>query len=252
MNITWKGTTGNYALGSNWIGGIAPGSTDDAVFDASGKTKTVTIVNNETVGGWTFKSGHYTIDITGANLAIVNIDGAGIVGSPIIKFDETRVNSGAGTLEFNGHSSAGNATLDIVNGGVSFNGNSDGGHAQVIVGAYGIAYFSSRGPLGDGVVHVGSIGGPGTIQADSDVKDLIVGSNNLSTVCSGGDNQAGETQLTKVGTGTLLFTDRTLFAGYTIDGGTLGLDNEDANYGEITFGHGAASRPCSSMRHRSA
>jgi autotransporter-associated beta strand protein len=147
----------------------------------------------------------------------------------------------SGDLVFQNHSSAGNATIAALSGGVlTFTGNSDGGTARFITNASGFVDFSlSAGALGDSNVNAGSIEGAGNFNLGAD--QLTVGSNNLSTVVSGGIFGSFGSALTKVGTGTLTLAGNNVFTGaITIKGGAVDLASAGADPGGlVVFGAGA-------------
>src|SRR5262249_10182745 len=59
--IFWKAaTSGNWSVGTNWVGNVAPTAGDTAVIDATGANYTVTLDTNPTVAGFTLNSANAT------------------------------------------------------------------------------------------------------------------------------------------------------------------------------------------------
>ena len=137
-----------------------------------------------------------------------------------------------GTTEFGADSSAGNATLlansatenGNVNGGqIVFPYNSDGGTCRIILFGNGTLFVASHDD--DLPITVGSVEGDGRITLG--YRDLVVGSNNLSTTYSGRINGlGGDGTITKIGRGSWTVTgDNAYSAGTYINGGTLVANN---------------------------
>jgi outer membrane autotransporter protein len=153
----------------------------------------------------------FFFDNSNAGHATIINDGAELAFAP---------NFGGG-----GTASAGDATITTGPGSLThFQSDGSGGNAQFITEAGGLVDFSGLSANG---TTAGSIAGAGTYDLGS--KQLIVGSNNLSTTVSGLIEDGGEGggvggSLVKVGTGTLTLSgDNTYTGGTTINGGALQL-----------------------------
>ncbi|WP_369723044.1 autotransporter domain-containing protein [Bradyrhizobium sp. LLZ17] len=225
---TWltSPASNDYGTASNWDGGFVPSGT--ATFGTSNTTSLS--ISNAGVSGWTFNAGasNYTFDVSGQ----LNMAGAGIT-----------VNSGSVTINYNGvnalgnfvgSSTAGAATINVNNGDLQFFDHSTAGNAALNVSGLGQILFLTSGP-----VTAGSIAGAGTY--DLGGNQLTVGSNNLSTVLTGGIILNGS--LVKIGTGTLTLAGgyQTMAGDVTINGGTLQLGSasigaSQAIRGAVTVG----------------
>ena len=228
QDATWRASPGSndYGTASNWDGGFVPSGT--ATFGTSNTTSLS--ISNAGVSGWTFNAGasNYTFDVSGQ----LNMAGAGIT-----------VNSGSVTINYNGvnalgnfvgSSTAGAATINVNNGDLQFFDHSTAGNAALNVSGLGQILFLTSGP-----VTAGSIAGAGTY--DLGGNQLTVGSNNLSTVLTGGIILNGS--LVKIGTGTLTLAGgyQTMAGDVTINGGTLQLGSasigaSQAIRGAVTVG----------------
>ena len=71
--ITWKNPNGgNWDLGSNWVGGVAPGSGDTAVIDTAG-TATITIQSSDNIQVESVTTnGNVTLSISGGSLEVTS------------------------------------------------------------------------------------------------------------------------------------------------------------------------------------
>lgn len=79
-DIQYTGTNGTWTDGSNWVGGIAPGSNDDANFRDNGNGFTTLSVNGITISHMDFSGASilgYTIGTGGAGSETFSFDGAG-------------------------------------------------------------------------------------------------------------------------------------------------------------------------------
>jgi autotransporter-associated beta strand protein len=155
-----------------------------------------------------------------------------------------------GGLQFNDNSTGGSATITDGSGaGLNFRGNSTAGNAAIIGGNGEVDFSGSSGPLGNGQLSAGSIGGIGYFSLGAN--QLTVGSNNLSTTVSGvitdciggvGCDHPGATggSLVKVGTGTLTLSGVNTYTGATtVDGGALEVDGSIATSSQTTVNNGA-------------
>ena len=147
-------------------------------------------------------------------------------------------------LTFEDSSTAGNATLIAYggsNGGVGgfiqFTDNSDPGMAR-------IELLGNSGLFASGKT-IGSLEGSGSVGLES--SNLTVGSNNLSTVFSGFMDDYSRFGLppgsfTKIGTGTLVLSGASIYAGgTTVNGGVLQVDNTTGSAtgtGPVTVNNG--------------
>jgi uncharacterized protein with beta-barrel porin domain len=158
-------TAGSAAI-TNSNGGftlfIATSTAGTATFTSNNNGGTF-FFNTSTAGGATFKnnSGGFT----------EFNDGSTAGGA-------TFTNNSGGFTQFIHASTAGSATITNNSGGtVTFFDNSDGGTAHLINGAGGTIDFSgSTGPLGNGVLGVGSLAGSGTFIVSSTQRINVSGS----------------------------------------------------------------------------
>jgi len=219
---TWTGNNldGDYGNAANWDTGV-PQSSDTAIFDASGKTTTVTNTTEIAAAAWIFNGGNYFNAIDGLNTIaglFFSFNGAGV-----------QVNAGSAVIRIVQHAQVG------------FFGHADGGNAEYVVNTNSTIHFEpTLGSNGDNKVHVGSIEGDSTatlvLAAD---QQLFVGGNNLDTNYAGVINAASATpgSLVKVGTGTLTLSGAAdTLQSLTIEGGTVALAGSGgADIGEIDF-----------------
>src|SRR5262249_23552455 len=69
--IFWKAaTSGNWSVGTNWVGNAAPGAGDTAVIDAAGANYTVTLDVSPTVAGLTLNSANATLFASGRTFTV--------------------------------------------------------------------------------------------------------------------------------------------------------------------------------------
>jgi len=116
--ITWiAGSAGNWSSGINWSGGVAPGVSDDVVFDGTG-TGNCTLDVNVSVISISVNSG-YTGTLAGATYN-VDLSGAFTASSGILDFGSGTWTVG-GNISLVGASSfvTGTATVKAVGTGVS-------------------------------------------------------------------------------------------------------------------------------------
>ncbi|HEY1544513.1 MAG TPA: autotransporter domain-containing protein [Xanthobacteraceae bacterium] len=161
---------------------------------------------------------------TAGNAVIVNNTGGFVqFGDSGLGETATAGNStitGSGTISFNAQTTAGNATITTNSGGhVFFFDSSSGGSARFATNAG--ATFDMSG-LTAASMTAGSIEGAGSYVLGD--KQLVVGSNNLSTEVQGVISGIGGS-LDKVGTGTLTLSGVNTYTGPTvIDGGILSVN----------------------------
>jgi uncharacterized protein with beta-barrel porin domain len=232
-NITNNGGAGNQGLTEfqdastassatiNNNGGAATGeSWGETDFTNSSNAGSATINNNAGTGSG--GNGGETIfrNSSSASSATITNNGGAIV------------NERSGETIFFDSSSAGSATL-IANGGtgletggaIFFADTSTGGTSRVEVFEDGYLDISNHAAPG---VTIGSLEGSGDVFLGA--RNLTVGSNNLSTTFSGVAQDGGENggtggSLTKIGTGTLIFSGFGSYSGGTqVDAGVFQLD----------------------------
>jgi autotransporter-associated beta strand protein/T5SS/PEP-CTERM-associated repeat protein len=243
---TWTAPPPNpkeWTLGTNWSSN--PDVPDDtATFTNNGAATSVTITNTTAIiGTIQFTSGAPMYSFA-VNLALFEINGAGIVNNSAsapsftnngaITFtnvssagNSSIATNGGFLLSFTDTSTAGSAIITTNNGALTqFATNSTGGSARFITNAGGTVDFSATsGPSGNNQITVGSIEGAGTYSLGSN--QLTVGSNNLSITVSGAIQDGGSAggsgaSLVKVGTGTLTLSGNNTYTGATtINAGTL-------------------------------
>ena len=284
QNATWSGTAASNLWNNafNWAQGFAPGATGTATFDAAPQML-ISTLGGVNVGTLQFNAPNYTFDApdgltinsNGVNASLANAPTFNVIGTPghstpAINFNnfssagtaqiilgqiiDTNNGFNAGFINFNGNSTAGQATITVRdqsatvfnnsstagqatlildnNGFVGFFGTSDGAQAIVINNAGGEVKIAN---LTTGGTSFGSIAGAGIYNLGS--KQLTVGSNGHSTTVSGviedhfpGVNldQVGGS-LVKVGAGTLTLSGVNSYTGATtVNAGTLIVDGSIA------------------------
>ena len=182
---------------------VNTGSGTSLTFFASTSAGTATITNS--AGASTV----FTDDSTAANATIV-------------------VNSGSSTI-FQSLATAANATITVNSGGsVVFQDGSSGGAARFVTNGGGLVDFSAL----TAPTTAGSIEGAGDYALGSN--QLTVGSNDMSTVVSGGISGVGGS-LVKAGLGTLTLSGTNTYTGpTTINAGKLVVDGSITS--DVTVG----------------
>jgi outer membrane autotransporter protein len=247
QDASWLANPGSGAFNddANWSVGTVP--TGTATFGTSTIT-TIGIGASTDVGSLTFGAGSpaYAFIANGAG-SVVRLTGSGIVnnsanvpsvsigGTTDFRFENAAsagnaaINVASGFLRFNASSTAGTSTVQVGAGGsVLFSDDASGGQSRFIVGSGGIFDISSNT---SGGVSVGSIEGEGTFNLGNG-RQLLVGSNNLSTTVDGVVSGPGSS-LVKTGTGTLTLGGSNSFSGgAAVIGGTLAVSRDD-NLGDV-------------------
>ncbi len=140
--ITWgSGATGNWSVGSNWLGSSSPGSTsiltnaDTAIF-TNAAVSTITIDSStQNIGSITFSSGTNTIGASGANAGnslLLSSGGAitalasasGTINAPIVLEPASSTTAGSYTISNNSSkvmTIGGNITGGTTTGGITLN-----------------------------------------------------------------------------------------------------------------------------------
>jgi hypothetical protein len=115
-NIHWKSAvSANFGTKADWVGGVVPGASDNAILDASGAAFTVTSNANETVSGIqtaanaTLSISAYTFTATSGTGGGANAGTIAIQGGAKFAVGGTITNSGG--INLAGSSKSGTAEL---------------------------------------------------------------------------------------------------------------------------------------------
>jgi autotransporter-associated beta strand protein len=239
---TWTGPGTDYNTAANWTPNTIPATlANTGTFSGTVAPSTVNISATVTPGGFLFAPGaqSYTITTTsGAGLAFL---GVGITNNS--SNAQNLVASNGTAIQFQGNSTAGNATLTANNGGfIQFFDTSSGGAARVTTNGSGAMVVQ----LASGGLSIGSLAGSsGSVLFSSQnggafTQSLTIGNLNTSTTYGGiiSDVDAAGS-ITKIGTGTLTLTATNTFTGpTTINAGTLEVDGSIANSSNVTVNPG--------------
>ena len=229
-DITWNGTDGVYGTPGNWIGNTLPGGSGNAHFGSTG-SETVTNTSIVSVGAFEFDVSGYTIIMAGS--FEFDFDGVGVA-----------VNNGGATVEA------------INQAYIEFKNNSDGGTARYVIDTGGtINFANTAGPLGNNIVHVGSLEGDATGSIVLKNAAVWVGGNDLDTNYGGSiayglsrglSHPTGS--LVKVGNGTLSLSGLNRGVPITIASGTLELASAGSTGApSVTFAPQAPSPPLATL-----
>jgi autotransporter-associated beta strand protein len=211
-------TGGNAAITN--LGGTSTGTISGYTSLTDGATAGDAVITNEG-GGADFGGGGYTFFYLGGNGG----------NATLISNGGATTNADPGFTQFAVGSNAGNATLiansaaqrTSFNGGqIFFSEDSDGGTARVILSGNGSLNVTNHDFT---PITVGSVEGNGNILISS--RELVAGSNNLSTTFSGRITDSGNHgTITKTGRGTWILTGSNKYtAGTFINGGKLVANN---------------------------
>ena len=214
--------------GQGVIGPLANAATFNIVSTVGG-TPGFDFNGTSSAGTAHFVLGQVVDTAGGFNAGFINFNGTSTAGQATITVRD------ASAVNFNASSTANQATLIVEKGGfVGFNGTSNGAQATVINNAGGEVGFFGLSTPG---TTLGSIAGAGTFSLGS--KELTVGSLGTSTEVSGiiqGDGGS----LVKVGTGTLTLSGvNTYTGGTTINAGELAVNGSIASSSLTTVNSGA-------------
>jgi autotransporter-associated beta strand protein len=233
QDATWLLNPGSGAFNAatNWNPATVP--TNTATFGASNATSILfQPFITTSIGTMQFNPGApaYVFATSPTLSTQIRITGTGIVDNS--SNAPTFIVGNQANLFFSNASTAGDATI-ITNGVTAFIDSSTGGSARLIANAGGNLDISG---LSTGGMTAGSIEGAGIFNLG--VKQLTVGSNNLSTTVSGTINGAGGS-LVKIGNGTLTLTGINTYTGpTTVDAGALIVNGSIASSSStaVTFG----------------
>ncbi len=192
--IHWQNAvSGDFNAGANWVGGVAPGPTDDAILDASGPVYTVT----------DSASGQQTVGIvqTGANATVD-------IGSLLLA-DGTGGGINAGTIEGNTLTTGG----DVDNSG------------QIAVSSFNIE--NSVTLSGGGTISFTDLSSLTTTATLDNVDETLVGSGTFFIEAEGG-NPAGSLTLANEAGGVIDFDN-----GLPLDAGNFIVSAGSSNAGLI-------------------
>lgn len=145
VDIDWNGGTGDWATGTNWVGGVVPGAVDNAFINNGG---TAQVTSNVGTIGEAFSNKGFSIGTSG-NTGTVEVLAGGDLSTNNSSLMSIGVNAGSvGTLRVNG----GSFTSGIANNFVGADGGT--GTIEVIAGSF----FHNPG----GII-LGDSGGNGTL-----------------------------------------------------------------------------------------
>ena len=276
-SIQWANVGSNWNTGSNWVGGVVPGSGDTAVFP-----KATTIVNPNltaaaSVSGITIdnSAANYSITETGSQTLSIGSGGLGVSAPTGTSVDATTIgpnislsasqtwsvanNNVSTTLTAAGVIS-GSGALTKVGGGTltlsateTYTGDTTISLGTLKLGvANALPGSSSSGNLIDNATldlggysaAIGGLSGSGTVTTSAGAPTLFIGANNASASFSGTlQNGSGTLAVAKIGTGTetLNGSSANSFTGLaTVSGGTLVLGMSPGgapNYGSAIQGN---------------
>jgi autotransporter-associated beta strand protein len=269
VDATWLATQpddggkGDFNSADHWM--QTPGAahippTGTATFGAS-DTREIHFSDGITLGGIavTSSAGDYTFDthgnfitFTGTGLSVgsgasltFNINGGSTIFNGTSTAGQATINvSSSGTVEFEGKSSAGSATI-ISDGNVFFDDATTGGTAHVTLNGTGtldITVLDKTETHADGTPATGiTLGSIKSDSADSSIVlgdfNLTVGSDGRSTTFAGKIKGETDSSLTKVGAGTLTLTgdsSNRYFGATTVSSGALIVDGDISSSSGVT------------------
>jgi len=184
---TWTGPGTDYNTAANWTPNIVPATpANTATFSGTVAPSSVNISATVTPGGFLFAPGAQSYTVTTASGAGLAFFGAGIINNS--SNAQNLVASNGTAIQFQGASTAGNATLTANNGSfIQFFNTSSGGTAQVTTNGSGAMVVQ----LGTGGLSIGSLAGSsGSVLFSSQgggasTQSLTIGNLNTSTTYGG-------------------------------------------------------------------
>jgi fibronectin-binding autotransporter adhesin len=213
-DLPWIGTTADMNTGSNWTGGVIPGTTDRAVFDGTSATVNPTFSATFEGSG----AGFGGVLMTGAHTAALSINSAATAGSVFRLSTPSGItlDSGAGPFTMGTSGNAFFLNLNTTAGTYTFANNSSN---TAVIGAQ-----ATLNPGGVSTV-TGTFTGTGDWQYDGVIR-----------------SGSGTMSVAKTGTGTLTLAGANIYTGTTIlDQGTMAMGLDQNLSGGLTFGLANAS-----------
>jgi fibronectin-binding autotransporter adhesin len=120
--ITWNNTGTDFNAGASWVGGVAPGSADNATFDAAATTQPE-LTGALTVQGFTFLGvSGYTLSSTGPSITLTNT-GSGTTNQSINATNTSGTNTVSSNIVLGGANSATHGFMQAAGGELALAGN---------------------------------------------------------------------------------------------------------------------------------